>query len=72
MQQKKKPLPSWSPDAEFAPFVPACQAHGIPKATAYELLADGLLDSFLIRRRRFIRLESLRSLPDRLAKEGRA
>lgn len=70
MKQKQNARPSWSPDAEFAPFIPACQAHGVQKTTAYALLADGLLDSFLIGRRRFVRLESLRTLPERLRKRA--
>ncbi|MBS0576069.1 MAG: helix-turn-helix domain-containing protein [Proteobacteria bacterium] len=56
----------------FAPFIEACRAHGIAKTTAYELLSDGLLETFRIGRRRYVRLESLRALPDRLAAEAKA
>ena len=53
----------------FRPFIEACREHGIPKTTAYELMAEGKLQTFLIRRRRYIDMASLSSLPARLAAE---
>ncbi len=55
----------------FRPFIEACREHGIPKSTAYVLLRDGLLETFTIGRSRYIYLDSLHTLPERLAKAGR-
>lgn len=52
---------------EYRPFVPACRQVGLGRTRAYELAGAGLLESFLIGRRRFIYLDSLYSLPQRLA-----
>ena len=54
----------------FRPFVEACKAFGISRTVAYELANDGLLDTFSIGRRRYIKLDSLRTLPDRLAEQS--
>lgn len=51
----------------FRPLVPACNDHGISRSVAFELARKGLLDTFTIGSRRYVRLDSLRSLPDRLA-----
>lgn len=53
----------------FAPFIEACREHGISKTVAYELANKGLLDTFSIGRARYVKLESLHTLPDRLPKE---
>lgn len=47
----------------FAVFTDACWAHGIARTTAYELLEAGAFETFLIGRRRYVTLESLRKLP---------
>lgn len=51
----------------FLPFVEACYDHGISRTVAYELADAGLLDTFTIGRRRYVKVESLRNLPERLA-----
>lgn len=51
----------------FAPMVEECGKHGISRSVAFELAATGKLETFTIGRRRYVRLESLRTLPDRLA-----
>ena len=51
----------------FALLTQSCAAHGISRNTAYRLIHDGLLDTFTIRSRRYVYLESLRTLPERLA-----
>lgn len=51
----------------YRPLVTACADHGISRAVAFELARKGLLDTFTIGTRRYVRLESLRTLPDRLA-----
>jgi len=56
----------------FAPLVPACAAHGISRTVAFELSAAGLLDTFLIGKRRYVYMDSLRTLPERLKAEGGA
>jgi len=50
----------------FGPLVETCRAHGISKTVAFELAANGLLDTFKIGARRYCYLDSLRSLPQRL------
>lgn len=54
----------------YRPLVPACADHGISRSVAFELARKGLLDTFTIGARRYVRLESLRTLPERLAQEG--
>jgi hypothetical protein len=58
----------------FAPLVEACKAHGISRTVAFELAASGALRTFRIGTRRYVHLDSLRTLPERLANpgEGRA
>jgi len=55
-----------SSDRTFAPFVETCREYGISRAVAYELKSKGLLDTFTIGARRYVKLDSLRSLPQRL------
>ena len=52
---------------EFRPFVSECAKVGIGRSKAYELANSGLLDTTLIGRKRFVYLDSLLSLPNRLA-----
>lgn len=54
-------------DPAFRPLVEACGEHGISRTVAFDLARKGLLETFTIGARRYVRLESLRSLPDRLA-----
>ncbi len=51
----------------YGPMVEVCGDHGISRTVAFELARKGLLDVFLIGRRRYVRLDSVRTLPDRLA-----
>lgn len=55
---------------DFRPFIPECAKVGIGRSKAYELANDGLLETTNIGRRRFVYLDSLYSLPQRLAKRG--
>lgn len=55
----------------FAPLVQACKAHGISRTTAWILCKEGLLENFNIGTRKYVYLESLRTLPQRLAERGR-
>ena len=54
-------------ERDYRPFIPECVKRGIGKTRAYELADAGLLETFTIGRRRFIYLDSLLSLPSRLA-----
>lgn len=51
----------------FGLFLPQMGARGIPPGTAYKLLAQGLVETVLIGRRRYVKIASLDSLLDRLA-----
>lgn len=51
----------------YAPLVFACRAHGIGRTSAFELARRGLLATHKIGSRTFVDLESLRTLPERLA-----
>jgi len=51
----------------YVPLVRGCEMHGIGRSTAFALVRDGLLDTFTIGRSRYVYLESLRTLPARLA-----
>lgn len=51
----------------FRPLVEACADHGISRTVAFELVRKGLLETFAIGKRRYVFLESLRTLPERLA-----
>lgn len=55
-------------EATYAPLVDACKAHGISRTVSFALCKAGLLENFRIGKRRYCYLESLRTLPERLAK----
>lgn len=50
----------------YGPLVETCLAHGISRTVAFELSDKKLLDTFKIGVRRYVYLESVRSLPQRL------
>jgi hypothetical protein len=52
----------------FGPLVEECAKHGISRSVAYELVASGLLASFKIGARRYVLTDSLRELPEKLAR----
>lgn len=54
---------------EFRPFIPECAKVGIGRSKAYELADEGLLETVLIGRRRFVYLDSLYSLPERVGRQ---
>ena len=51
---------------DFRPFIPECSRRGLGKTKAYELANEGLLDTFRIGSKRYVLIESLDSLPQRL------
>jgi predicted site-specific integrase-resolvase len=56
--------PSSSP--AYRPLVEACKEHGISRTVAYELIKDNLIETFKLGAKRYVIIESLRTLPDRL------
>ena len=50
----------------YGPLVEVCVAHGISRTVAFELSDKKLLDTFKIGVRRYVYLESVRTLPQRL------
>ena len=59
-----------TPTPAYRPLVEACSDHGISRTVAFELARKGLLETFTIGARRYVRLDSLRSLPERLAQSA--
>ena len=51
---------------DFRPFIPECSRRGLGKTKAYELARDGLLETFTIGCKRYVIIESLDTLPQRL------
>ncbi|HEX5960744.1 MAG TPA: hypothetical protein VFY97_05810 [Rhodanobacteraceae bacterium] len=51
----------------FGPLVEECRARGIGRTVAFQLARDGLIEVFHIGRRIFVMLDSLDTLPERLA-----
>lgn len=56
--------------ATYRPLVTACAEHGISRSVAFELAKSGKLATFTIGTRRYVYLDSLRTLPERLAAEA--
>lgn len=54
----------------FGPLVVECRRRGIGRTKAYELVAAGLLDTFLLGSKRMVKIASLEGLPDRLGAAG--
>lgn len=57
-------------DPTFGPLVETCARHGISRTVAFELVANGHLETFQIGVKRYVMLESLRTLPDRMRAKG--
>ncbi len=54
----------------YGPLVDVCRLFGISRSIAFELAASGKLDTFKFNARRYVYLESVESLPRRLACNG--
>ena len=61
-----------SEQREFRPFIPECTKRGIGKTLAYELANAGLLEVFHLGSKRYIYLDSLLTLPQRLQSKQEA
>jgi|APMI01.1.fsa_nt_gi hypothetical protein len=70
MKSSNSPPPSEANPIHFAPLVETCSRHGIGRSWAFELARTGELDTFLLGKRRMVYLDSIRSLPVRLAMRG--
>ncbi len=51
----------------YRPLVSACAEYGIGRSTAFKLAASGKLATATIGTRRYVYMDSLRTLPERLA-----
>ena len=60
-------MTSTNEQRDFRPFIPECAKRGIGKTKAYELANSGLLETFHIGTKRYLYLDSLLTLPQRLA-----
>ena len=54
----------------YGALVKRCAAHDISRSVAFELVRTGKLQTFTIGTRRYVWLESLRTLPERLGDEA--
>ncbi|MBV2208203.1 MAG: hypothetical protein KUL77_01385 [Thermomonas sp.] len=54
----------------YRPMVETCREYGISRSVAFDLAKAGLIDTFRIGQRRYVYLDSLRTLPERLAAEA--
>lgn len=59
------PNPNVSP--EYGPLVETCAAYGIRRSAAFALVREGQIRTFVLGRKRYVYLDSLRELPERLA-----
>lgn len=57
---------------EFGPFIPECTKRGVGKTSAYALAKSGDLETFTIGTKRYVYLDSLLTLPQRLAERRKA
>jgi len=53
----------------YRPLVETAKEYGISRSVAFALANDGKLDTFKIGNRRYVFIESLQTLPERLAME---
>ena len=51
----------------YGPLVESAKSFGISRSVAFDLARKGLVDHFRIGTRRYVYLDSLRTLPERLA-----
>ena len=61
--------PSLEATPDFLPFVETCEKFGISRSAAFRLADAGMIETFHLGRRRYVVMESLRSLPERMAQK---
>ena len=54
-------------DPSYGPLVESAAAFGVSRSVAFELARKGLIRTFRLGARRYVYLDSLRTLPERLA-----
>lgn len=59
-------MTSTNEDRDYRPFIQECAKRGIGKTKAYALADAGLLETFCIGSKRYIYIDSLATLPERL------
>jgi hypothetical protein len=57
-------------EPSYGPLTDVCRSFGISRSVAYELVADGLLETFKLNARRYVYIDSVRSLPRRISIAG--
>lgn len=50
----------------YGPLDKVCKSNGICRTVAFDLAARGILETFKIGNRRYVYLDSVRTLPERL------
>src|SRR3546814_16379870 len=63
---QSRTMQSTNEQRDFRPFIPECAKRGIGKTKAYELADAGLLETFTIGTKRYVYLDSLLTLPQRI------
>lgn len=53
-------------EVTYGPLVAVCKAHGISRTNAFKLSNGGMLKTFIYNGRRYVTLQSMRELPQRL------
>lgn len=59
-------------EPSYGPLVEVCKMLGISRSVAFELASDGLLKTFKLNARRYVFIDSVRTLPERLTHAGGA
>src|SRR3546814_9271631 len=67
---QSRTMQSTNEQRDFRPFIPECAKRGIGKTKAYELADAGLLETFTIGTKRYVYLDSLLTLPQRIAAQA--
>lgn len=57
-------------DVTYGPLVAVCKAHGISRTNAFKLSKGGMLKTFIYNGRRYVTLQSMRELPQKLGLVG--
>lgn len=54
----------------YGPLVETCRSFGIGRSTSFKLAASDAISTFRLGSKRYVYLDSLRSLPSRLNRQG--
>lgn len=57
---------------EYGPLLNECEKRGIRKTRAYEYAAKGLIETFSIGRKKYVYVDSILSLPSKIASKQKA